>query len=79
MCTSLVLKGSPDNKWPITNTAHLPQYSLCSQSDVDKVALEGELAFVSRRLREYETGDYGLGEAVAEIKRRKEDIATRDR
>ena len=46
---------------------------------MDKVALEGELAFVSRRLREYETGDYGLVEAVAEIKRRKEDIATRDR
>lgn len=50
-----------------------------SQSDVDKVALEEDLAFVSRQLREYETGEYGLREAVAEIKRRKEDIAARDR
>lgn len=56
-----------------------PNPPLPSQSDVDKVAVEGELAFVSRRLREYETGEYGLGEAVAEIKRRKEDIALRDR
>lgn len=56
-----------------------PNPPLSSQSDVDKVAVEGELAFVSRRLREYETGEYGLGEAVAEIKRRKEDIALRDR
>ena len=52
---------------------------LPSQSDVDKVALEEDLAFVSRQLREYETGEYGLREAVAEIKRRKEDIAARDR
>lgn len=56
-----------------------PNPPLPSQSDVDKVAVEEELAFVSRRLREYETGEYGLGEAVAEIKRRKEDIALRDR
>ena len=50
-----------------------------SQSDVDKVALEEELAIVSRRMKEYEMGEYGLGEAVAEIKRRKEDTALRDR
>ena len=49
------------------------------QSDVDKVALEEELAFVSRRMKEYEMGEYGLGEAVAEIKRRTEETALRDR
>ena len=48
------------------------------QAEEEKAAADEELAVVARRKREYEMGEYGLMEAVDEIKKCKEEIALRD-
>lgn len=53
-------------------------HSFLLQSEQEKEECDAQLVEVRRRLEEYESGHYGLKEAIAEIKQKKEELTRRE-
>ena len=61
-----------------SSLTHSLTHSFLLQSEQEKEECDAQLVEVRRRLEEYESGHYGLKEAIAEIKQKKEELTRRE-